>query len=392
LSEQTTIPQRRRAAHVAATVALAALTIGLLGEALARLRGQFDLAALTSPSPDKSAMGRWAHVHPYAAYVPKPCFDPASHKSVSKFGFVSTPRLRAVEKAPGTVRVAFLGGSSTAGDGTILSDEDTWPYQTFVRLLQARPGLTIEIINASAVGYTSFDSFGRLWSQLRFFAPDIVIDYEGWNEMYYFGDASPERIIHLRYAGDRDWAFPAASFPPAIAPSRWDRWLGWSQLYGLARVASARRPSNPAPPGGEVGGPKRSDAELAADFDPRGAEVFRQNLLLMKAVCDLIGAEFYVVKQVTLITPDLPAELRAERCYTWRHAFNYDAHLRAWAAIYRMIDATFPPARVIDATPLNGRPDLLFDHTHPTLEGCRALADLVSAALLRNSAKLLASQ
>jgi phospholipase/lecithinase/hemolysin len=47
---------------------------------------------------------------------------------------------------------------------------------------------------------------------------------------------------------------------------------------------------------------------------------------------------------------------------------------------------------VIDATPLNGRPDLLFDHTHPTLEGCRALADLVSAALLRNSAKLLASQ
>ncbi len=387
MQEGREISWRKRLLFVAAMTATAALALLGIGEKMMRARRPLDIRELTSPVQQPNPKQHWAHVHPYAAFVPRPGNDASAHKSVNNFGFVSTPAMQTVAKPAGRLRIAFFGGSSTAGTGTLLEDQDTWPFQTWRRLKEAYPGLDLEMINAAADGYTSFESYGRLWSQIRFFSPDIVVVYHGWNEMYYFDDASPERLVRRLYTGERDWGFPAVVGQPALAAAFLDRWLGWSQLYCATRVAHARRGRLPIG-GGESGGPRKTDAELAADFDLRGVDVFRQNLLLMKGVCDLLGAEFYVMKQATLIAPDLPQAVRDERCFTWYHAFNYAAHLRAWAAIYEMIDRTFPAARVIDATPLSGRPDLLFDHIHPTPDGCRALAGLTADALRRHSAKL----
>ena len=306
------------------------------------------------------------------------CFN-----KLNQFGFVSTPKMDSVAKPPGRIRIAFLGESSTAGMGVILRDVDTWPYQTWVLLRKKFPHADIEMINAAAGGYTSFESYGRLWSQVRFFAPDIVIACHGWNEMYYFDDAGPEKMLTRRWKGDGDWSFPPVSLPPRIRPFFLDRYLAWSRLYSALRAVRAARQS-PAPVG-EAAPTRKKDAELAKTFDPRGVEVFKQNLLLMKAACDLMHAEFYIVKQPTLITPDLPPALREERCFTWYHAFDYETHLRAWQAIYQMIDETFRASNVIDATSLSGKPDLLFDHAHLTPAGSGALAALVAEQLARTS-------
>lgn len=362
------------------------LAILVIGELMMRSRGKLDLKALTSRTFTHNPMREWAFINPYAAYSPRPGQDTNFGKSVNNFGFISTPAIKTVPKPAGRIRIAFLGGSSTAGTGTLLKDEDTWPYQTWLALQKALPQADIEMINAAANGYTSFESYGRLWSQVRFFAPDIVLVYHGWNEMYYFDDTDPNKILTRTWKPDRDWGFPPIEIPRRLAPIWLDRFFQWSELYSAIRIAGAS--GSKEAPAGELGGEKKSDSQLADSFDPAGVDIFRQNLLLMKTACEVIGAEFYVVKQATLITEDLPPAMRDERCFTWYHTFNYQAHLQAFSAINQMISTSFPPNRVIDATVMSGNPDLLFDHVHLTPEGSRNLAKIVLEALVVHSDKL----
>ena len=63
----------------------------------------------------------------------------------------------------------------------------------------------IEFINAALAGYTSFESYGRLWSRLRFYSPDLIIINHGWNEMYYFTENQVEDISKWRKLPDGDW-------------------------------------------------------------------------------------------------------------------------------------------------------------------------------------------
>ena len=81
-----------------------------------------------------------------------------------------------VAKDPDVIRIVFLGGSSTAGTGADLSDEDTWPWVATNELLPSVPeGKRLEFINAALGGYCTFESYGRLWSRLRAYEPDIVV-------------------------------------------------------------------------------------------------------------------------------------------------------------------------------------------------------------------------
>lgn len=386
MSEIRSSGKRKRSFFIVTAVLTGILGAFVLGEIALHFTRPIDLKPLTTPTLSANPMSGWAFVNPYCAYSPRPGYDKKLDKSVNRFGFISTPEIESVEKTPGKFRIAFLGGSSTAGTGTILSDKDTWPYRTWLALKKTFPGADIEFINAGVNGFTSFESLGRLWSYVRFFSPDIVVDYDGWNEMYYFDDASPERLLHREWKGDRDWKFDAVVVPARMKPAFPDRFLFWSQIYTTLRAAFGLPPPKRAL--GELGPQKRPDGRLSDSFDPRGIEVFRENLLMMKRICDIFGSEFFAVKQATLITPDLPKPLREERCFTWYHEFNYDAHVRAFAAIYRMIDENFPSDRVIDATRLSGNPDLLFDHTHQTPEGCDALGRIVAQALAQRSRAL----
>jgi len=383
LAEKSGPSKTRRLFFMFVTTVVGLVVIGAIGELLMRQRGAIDLAAQTSQKMSPNPMKQWAMIHPFCAFSPRPGKDHELAKSVNNFGFISTPDLPAIKKAEGTVRIAFLGGSSTAGTGMLLADEDTWPFRAWLHLKKKFPSRNVEMINAAVNGYTSFESYARLWSEVALFEPDIVVCYHGWNEMYYFDDCSPERLFRRKWDREADWSFPPVVIPPRLAPKPADRFFSWSRLYSAMRVAG-KAPAA-APSAGEIGPPRREESELADSFDPRGPSVFRDNLRLMRQACDVMGAEFYVVKQATLITPDLPDQIRKERCFTWYHAFNYKAHLRAFDAVNRMIDETFLADRVIDATVLSGRQDLLWDHVHPKADGAKAIGKLVADFLAEKS-------
>ncbi len=344
------------------------------GELYVRLaKTPLSLADLTEDRAPVNPMRQWAQVDAFCAYKAKPGkYLRHGVKTVNEHGFISTPPIE-VAKPRGTMRIVFLGGSSTAGTGYNLDDVQTWPWKTIELLRKRFPDRPIDFINAALGGYSSFESFGRLWSRLRFFSPDLIVVCHGWNEMYYFPQRAVERSHLQRTLPDGSWSVDRTARPIRMfEPSPVDPWISWSQVLTRVRIRLSQGQA------GELGG--GTSGPLRTSWDPEAVDIWRTNLRLMRETSALLDAELYVVKQATLIVPDLPAEHR-QRCRYDFHSFDHDAHVEAFAAIYRVIDDEIAPDHIIDATSLSGRPQYFFDHVHPTEEGTTAIADIVAEAL-----------
>jgi lysophospholipase L1-like esterase len=330
-------------------------------------RAPVDLMVLTGRETGPNViMLRSAQIDAFSAYRGRPG-QYGESRTINQFGFISTPDLT-LEKPPDTIRIVFLGGSSTAGVGSGFNDDETWPWQTVELLRQRFPEKKFELINGAMGGYSSFESYGRLWSRIRFFSPDIIVVYHGWNEMYYFDN--PENIIQWRTLSNGDWTFEKTDRPIVVYEPLAIDYLIWpSQTLSQLRLSLSEQI------GGE--GETGQDKPLRSGFDPQGLEIWRTNLQLLRETADLIGAELFVAKQATLISPDLPLADREPIGYSF-HGFDHDTHIDMYEGIYRVIDEELPAEHVIDVTSLSGRTDLFVDHVHPTLAGSEAISEIMA--------------
>ncbi len=124
-------------------------------------------------------------------------------------------------KASGTVRVMAIG-SSTTFDPSVSGDAAAWPARLQGELNKLLPGRPTEVINAGVPGYHVIEDLIRLETELFRYRPDVVILYEGHNDL--FGA--------LRRGGDQTGS--ATDTPdevPVVTP--WGHWLSrHSLLYG----------------------------------------------------------------------------------------------------------------------------------------------------------------
>lgn len=348
---------------------LASLAAASVAFGVAELTVRIVLPPLGEQQDREHPMAGWAFVDAFCAYRARPSGTLGSGKSVDADGFISTPPW-SQPKPDGVLRVAFLGGSSTACTVPPIPDAETWPWLA-ARGLEQELGTKVEFLNAALPGYSSFESYGRLWSRVRFFEPDLVVVYHAWNDLYYF--ANVDRVRNWRTQQDGDWSFSKPSVYRVADRHPVDDLLGWSEL--LRRVGRAVLP---AAPGGEVGAATNA---LATSWDPRAPAIFRQNLRLLVAAQQALGFELLVAKQATLITADLPPALRA-KCKYGLHGFDHDAHVRAFDAIYDVIDEEVPAAQIIDCTSLSGVGPDFVDHVHLSERGCVDLAALMVPQLV----------
>ena len=261
-----------------------------------------------------------------------------------------------------------MGESSTAGVGGDLADEDTWPWRVADLLKKDLRGKKLEFINAALGGYSTFESFGRLWSRIRFFSPDIIVVAHGWNEMYYFNKV--DDITSWRTLPDGSWGF-SRTMKIAIYKPLWI-----DQLFRNSQILTKIRLRLSKPIAGEAGVAK----PLQNSYDRRGLEIFRTNLRLIKATASILGAKLFVIKQATLVVPNLPKEYRGWCRYEY-HGFDHDAHVDAFKQIYRIIDEEIEPDFVIDETSLSGVPEYFYDHIHPNVLGAQKIAEIVAQKL-----------
>jgi len=152
---------------IKATLIVAGVALGLaVGEIAARLFG-FDFRPhmrvrvyFAEPDPLLGWRNRAAMSGPYGGdeFVTR-----VTHNGAGQRG-----REVAIERRPGTVRIAILGDSQAWGDGVADSE-------TFASLIDGREGGRVEAINFAAPGYGTDQQLLVFDSRAAAYSPDIVI-------------------------------------------------------------------------------------------------------------------------------------------------------------------------------------------------------------------------
>ena len=95
--------------------------------------------------------------HRYAGYYPTPNWGHARRNRNNSLGFRGSEL--PIEKPTGAFRIAFLGGSTTYCQ--VERDKDTYPYLV-EQFLHEEGATHVEVINAGASGYTTWESLVTL--------------------------------------------------------------------------------------------------------------------------------------------------------------------------------------------------------------------------------------
>lgn len=323
-----------------------------------------DIMSLTGRKEVANPMSVWAEPDPFSGFVAKEGIY-SEGKTVNSHGFISTPEI-SLKKPENTVRIVFLGGSSTAGTGFNLPDQETWPFKV-VEMLKDKLDRNIDFINAAVGGYSTFESYGRLWSRVRFYKPDIIIINHVWNDMYYFNEKFGENPLLWRKGIDINKKIVVQSFSPMFI----DNYISWSQFLVQLRITLERVFNQNET--GEIVPEDKKNMELKEHYDERGLQIFRDNLILFKSFGELFNIPVFFCKQATLISENNTPEDMGKNMYYY-HGFDHKAHIDAYQRIYGIIEDVFPKDRIIDLASLSGNSSLFYDHVHPTPEGTERIA------------------
>ncbi|HJU65850.1 MAG TPA: SGNH/GDSL hydrolase family protein [Gemmatimonadaceae bacterium] len=88
-----------------------------------------------------------------------------------------------IDKPDSVFRIMIVG-SSTTFDSGVTGDEKAWPQRLEHWLGSMRPDLHPQVINAGVPGYRVTDNLLRLQAELYRFQPDVLVFYEGHNDLF----------------------------------------------------------------------------------------------------------------------------------------------------------------------------------------------------------------
>ncbi|GJL52410.1 MAG: hypothetical protein NPIRA01_36370 [Nitrospirales bacterium] len=113
--------------------------------------------------------------------VPKPGTK-TGRIQVNSLGFRG-PELE-MPKPQGTVRLAFLGGSTT-WCAEVSSNEMTWPHLVWKELKTLYPEVRFDYLNAAVPGYSVGESLLTLEHRVKPLSPDVIVIYHATNDLSY---------------------------------------------------------------------------------------------------------------------------------------------------------------------------------------------------------------
>lgn len=100
---------------------------------------------------------------------------------VDQYGFLSQNNSLKPQKSAHEIRIAFIGGSTTAN--LHLSYQENWPGYLGRLVQDALPDKTITVINAGVPGFDTAQSIGNLALRVLPLHPDMVIIYHAYNDL-----------------------------------------------------------------------------------------------------------------------------------------------------------------------------------------------------------------
>lgn len=310
--------------------------------------------------------------------IPKPPRPPSAVFALDKNGF-RNPEVP-VEKPAGLFRIAFLG-ESIVFCGQVTRLEKTWPYLTTALL---RPHLgKVDFVNASVPGFTASKVQRILEYKVAPLKPDLILLLQGFNDLN-----TASRTWALR----RDSA--AGKNRPPSAPKRlWSRLRTHSVLCDYAaknatvlkRQWQQRRAEEEAP--GKAGaGSAHSETPAPLPEEIRAPYAASLDSLLRAA--REIAPRVVVLPLVTKARKSQDLETRLANASTLLYS-NPHLGLNAFLSAVEEYNALAKRAAekagaLALAYDFPAEDSLYFDSSHLTEAGCRHLAEILAAELLKS--------
>lgn len=267
-----------------------------------------------------------------------------------------------LERPESTTRIVCFGDSSTFGIGT--HQPQTWPAQLesslnsdpsfFLTQLKRKPTESrVEVVNAGAPGYTSYQILQRMRRELKSLAPDVVLMTCANNDFWRWDDRTDaEQAIRLK-------------------ESSWTKPLRYSRAFQLASSFYAKTVSGDQSRG-QAWAEKASRNYFAPEesWTPRvPLDEFRANLHSMADLC-----EEQNVPLVFVIWPDQP-----QAAGRWSIRIAYHEAMFAVANERRLVVADV--ATAFRKRSWAVRCYIPNDIVHVNAEGNRIAAEAARAAL-----------
>lgn len=286
---------------------------------------------------------------PFINFYAFPGLDPLRREG----GFKSTVDIPVSRTRP-TIRIAFIGGSTTAGPRS----RHLGSYPNLIEERLQRAGLPVEVMNCGGVGWSSAENLVHYALSIQDYAPDWVVIHQGGNDV-------PARLY-------RDFRPDYGHYRrPAAAPraSRLDRILTrWSDLYVWLLQRERTIPpdldaavNEPLPPADE------------RRLNPVGIATFRRNTRNLIALATARGA------RVLLTTESHNRHPRGTE--EPRHALRQGMD-EASASVRDLARELELPFADTEAA-LETHPEVFTDYVHVTPEGDRLKARVILRELVR---------
>jgi len=277
-----------------------------------------------------------------------------------------------IPKPEGLTRIIIIGGSAVFDKpAEDKYKRDDWPHLAEQFLKKLGYG-QVEVINAGIPAHASFDSLGRLYSQIWMYEPDFVLLYNAWNDIKYFRKLTPHAPLISLYGPYDDKRNPFMNYQ-----GLWDRLFSFSQLYVKVRSRYYKWKKLFGKEGIIEAG------EFQDTYSPYGPQQYRLNVELFVDACRNIGATPILLTQATLVTTDNSREERERIVYKYPK-LSHSALVRAYEETYQIIQSVGKEkgALVLDlASQFNGQTDLFKDHVHTTKKGSEQIASAVARFL-----------
>jgi lysophospholipase L1-like esterase len=280
--------------------------------------------------------------------------------SINNLGFRG-PEL-AIPKSPGTVRVAFLGASTTFC-AEVSGNEYVWPHLVTASLSQTFPGVSFDYVNGSLPGYTMDSLLKNLQYRVAPLQPDVIVIYELTNNF----------SREMRELATKRGIVSEANLKEFTWPGRYS--LLWNLVEKNLRILASQRAAQSA------------QGRLKVDASTLGTE-YRQALTqLVRAAqqrAELVAVATFSIQLRRNQSPE--QQMRAAASAFFYMPFTTPQLLIEGYERYNQIVREV--ARETGALLIEGENDIpgdsvhFFDTVHFTDVGSKAMAARVSGALV----------
>ena len=256
------------------------------------------------------------------------------------------------------IRIACLGGSTTFCTG--VDDEDSWPA-----ILQKKLGDRYAVINYGVPAYKTTEGIIQLALYVSEIQPDIVIFYEGGNDLYnsYLEDNYPDYHHHA------EELMPMALLGTPKYESGFEKFKRQSGFFYIAHNIEERIYKIPMPPRYDV-------PDKVVD------SLFVRNLRSMLALSSSMNAREIVIGQVLnpvreIVDNPWGIRIKSDKILPFMHRMN---------EMGREVCATDNTCIYYDfQNDLIWKPEHFWDNMHFTKAGNELFAESVKTAILNHN-------